>query len=538
MQHENYDTLGVMIDMSRNGVMSVPQLKEYLRYLQKMGYNCAMLYTEDTYEVEGEPFFGYMRGGYSCDELRELDAYAASLGIELIPCIQTLAHLQGFVHWKKVPVDRDDILLVGDESTYALIEKMLQSVRKCFKTDRIHIGMDEAWALGRGRYMDQNGCVPAAEIMKKHLARVCELVKKYGFEPMIWSDMFFYGCSPARKYYLPKTQMPQDVKESVPADVSLVYWDYYHESEEAYAGMLHNHKQLTEKLWFAATAWSTHGFLPLNRYSAATFRPALRACRAYGVRNLLLTTWGDDGMECARYALLPSLYRFAEYARGNEEEESIKRGFRALFGAELDDFLSLDDLNGILTGLNARTSAAPKVALYNDLFNGLLDTRVDPAQRETILAAAENWHRCAEKYPGWRYLFDSAAKLADVLAVKYDLGLRTRALYQAGDKEALRALAKSDYAALPRLIRRFARAFEKAWYRENRPTGFDVQEIRLGGLLYRVDSCRRRLLDYVNGRVDAIPELELKLLSQDFPDGAHKTWGMIVSPNRLTHKIH
>ena len=154
MQHENYDTLGVMIDMSRNGVMSVPQLKEYLGYLQKMGYNCAMLYTEDTYEVEGEPFFGYMRGGYSCDELRELDAYAASLGIELIPCIQTLAHLQGFVHWKKVPVDRDDILLVGDESTYALIEKMLQSVRKCFKTDRIHIGMDEAWALGRGRYMD------------------------------------------------------------------------------------------------------------------------------------------------------------------------------------------------------------------------------------------------------------------------------------------------------------------------------------------------------------------------------------------------
>ena len=99
MQHENYDTLGVMIDMSRNAVMSVDALKKYFVCLQKMGYNCAMLYTEDTYEVEGEPYFGYMRGGYSMAQLRELDEYAASLGIELVPCIQTLAHLQGFAHW-------------------------------------------------------------------------------------------------------------------------------------------------------------------------------------------------------------------------------------------------------------------------------------------------------------------------------------------------------------------------------------------------------------------------------------------------------
>ena len=79
-----YDTLGLMIDMSRNAVMSVAQVKEYLGYLKKMGYNCAMLYTEDTYEVQDEPYFGYMRGGYSAEDLRELDSYAASLGIEFL----------------------------------------------------------------------------------------------------------------------------------------------------------------------------------------------------------------------------------------------------------------------------------------------------------------------------------------------------------------------------------------------------------------------------------------------------------------------
>ncbi|MBR7182244.1 MAG: beta-N-acetylhexosaminidase, partial [Clostridia bacterium] len=100
----SYQTLGVMLDMSRNAVMRPDALKQYLTHLAKMGYNCVMLYTEDTYEVEGEPYFGYLRGRYTADELRDLDAFAASLGMELIPCIQTLAHLQGFVPWRQVPV--------------------------------------------------------------------------------------------------------------------------------------------------------------------------------------------------------------------------------------------------------------------------------------------------------------------------------------------------------------------------------------------------------------------------------------------------
>ena len=38
-------TFGVMLDLSRNAVMSVDTFKEYLTYLQKMGYNCVYFYT-------------------------------------------------------------------------------------------------------------------------------------------------------------------------------------------------------------------------------------------------------------------------------------------------------------------------------------------------------------------------------------------------------------------------------------------------------------------------------------------------------------
>lgn len=91
---KNFDSFGVMIDCSRNAVPNVAGLKRFFDILSQMGYNLAMLYTEDTYEVENEPYFGYKRGRYSASELRELDDYAASVGIELGPRgIQTLAHL-------------------------------------------------------------------------------------------------------------------------------------------------------------------------------------------------------------------------------------------------------------------------------------------------------------------------------------------------------------------------------------------------------------------------------------------------------------
>ena len=138
---KKYERLGVMIDMSRNAVMNVKALKEYLVLLKKMGYNSVMLYTEDTYEVEGEPFFGYMRGRYSVAEMQELDEFANNLGVELIPCIQTLAHLNQALRWGTIPVDCNDIMLVDDDRVYDLIDRMFKTLKKCFKSPYIHIGI-------------------------------------------------------------------------------------------------------------------------------------------------------------------------------------------------------------------------------------------------------------------------------------------------------------------------------------------------------------------------------------------------------------
>ncbi|MBQ8410074.1 MAG: beta-N-acetylhexosaminidase [Clostridia bacterium] len=503
---------GVMIDMSRNAVMSVSGLKRFMDLLARMGYNCILLYTEDTYEIEKEPYFGYMRGRYTTDELREIDAYGESLGIEIIPCIQTLAHLTATVRWGQFPVDNSDTLLVGHERCYELIDRMFEACSKAFKTKKIHIGMDEARLLGRGRYIDEYGYDTVDNIMKKHMERILPIANKYGYEPMIWSDMLFSKWT-GDEYYVGKTQVPQEYIDAMPEGITPVYWDYYHTEEKAYDDMIYNHKQFTDDIWFAGGVWSWAGFAPHNQFSLETMIPALDACSKNGIENIFFTMWGDNGGECSRFALLPSLFYLAEYyLRGNRDVEDIKARFQAFSGIGFDDFMLLDMPNAVggrLTTAGYPTNA-PKYMLLSDCFNGFLDWTVKEGGGAEFASIAASLRPLAE-HREYGYLFDNLAKLCHALEIKYELGVKTRAAYESGDLDALKALV-DDYAEATSRIESFSLAFEKQWMAENKPQGFDGQELRIGGVLRRLDSCRRKLIEYVEGRADRLPELDEKLL--------------------------
>ena len=511
-----FDTFGVMIDMSRNAVMSMEGLKRFLPLLKKMGYNMVMLYTEDTYEVNDEPYFGYMRGRYTKDEMKEIDAYAESLGITMIPCIQTLAHMNALFHWGKHPRDCDNILLCDDERTYTLIDRMFATLSECFKSRRIHVGMDEAHMLGRGEHLDIHGYETVNEIMKRHLDKLCTIAAKYGYEMMIWSDMFFRPWN-GGEYSIPKREVPREVIETLPESVIPVYWDYYQNEEQKYSDMIENHKQLSNDVWFAGGAWSWYGMIPFNRFTLKSMLPALDACTKHKVRNVFFTMWGDDGAECSHFSQLPSLFYLAEYARGNKDEAKIKAKFKRLVGIDFDEFMNIDCPNEVVPydGIPKNPS---KYMLYSDYFNDFLDYTVKPGAGEKYIEYARMLHETAKKSRKYGYVFDTAAKLCDVLAIKYELGLRTRKAYEAGDKEELKRLAENEYVKVGKLLKIYARAFEKQWFYDNKPHGFDIQDQRMGALIYRADSCRRRILDYVSGKIDRIDELDEVLLVSGNPE--------------------
>ncbi len=125
-------------------------------------------------------------------------------------------------------------------------------------------------------------------------------------------------------------------------------------------------------------------------------------------------------------------------------------------------------------------------------------------------------------------IFTSTALTCDILYHKYELGIKTRRAYKEGNKEMLIALAKESYTAIEKLIPKLLAASRDQWYRESKPYGFDVIERMLGGLLARTTSCKARLIDYANGKIDSIPEL----CEQILPYG-DKGESMLAAGNKI-----
>ena len=155
----NFESNGIMLDCSRNCVPRLETLKKYVLRLAEFGMNRLYLYMEDTLEIEGYPYWGYLRGRFSKEEIKECDRYALLFGITLVPCIQTLAHLRSAL---KQPAfneykDIDDILLLEDDKTEKLMMALLRTISECFSGGIVHLGMDEAAHLGRGMYLEKHG---------------------------------------------------------------------------------------------------------------------------------------------------------------------------------------------------------------------------------------------------------------------------------------------------------------------------------------------------------------------------------------------
>ena len=95
-------------------------------------------------------------GFYSQDEIREVVAYAAALGIEVMPEIELPGHMLAamaaypelgctggpYAAWTKWGVS-DEVLCVGKESTFTFLETVLGEVAELFPGEYIHIGGDE-----------------------------------------------------------------------------------------------------------------------------------------------------------------------------------------------------------------------------------------------------------------------------------------------------------------------------------------------------------------------------------------------------------
>ena len=517
-----FKTNGAMVDMSRNAVMNVKTVKTMLRKMALMGLNTYMLYTEDTYEIEEYPYFGHLRGRYTKNEIRELDAYAQKLGIELIPCIQMLGHLATHLRWAAASPYKDatNTLLVGADATYDLIEAMLRTIADCFTSRRIHVGMDETMDLGTGNYLKKNGYRDRQDIYFEHLTKVIELCKKHGFEPMMWSDMFFRLAGEGIKGYYdyhPDVKFTDEVKAKIPKGIQQVFWDYYRPSEEFYTVNIDKHYDVFGKdILFAGGVWLWSGPCPLFSRSLKFTIPALTACKNRGVEEIFATIW-LNGADCSLIFGLLGLAWYADFDyKGEYDPESVKECFKYSCGdVNYDEILNCERPERPEHPRDKQLLSLTRAFLLNDPLLGIVDKHFEGYETHNYFKGVTELLLSQKGDKGvFEPAYDTVLKLSSLLENKADFGVRLKAAYDASDKAAIEAMADECDIIIEK-IKALRQSHKASWMEYNKPFGWEVHDIRYGGLLTRFDTVKERLSAYLDGSLERIEELEAPRLRID-----------------------
>ncbi|MBR3934339.1 MAG: family 20 glycosylhydrolase [Clostridia bacterium] len=501
-QKPSFDKCGAMLDVSSGSILTIEKTKEYISYMAAFGLNTFYFYIEDMYELEGYPQFGYMRGRFSVSQLQELDSFADSLGVEVIPCIQTLAHMQHYLRWREAgPVtDMPDTLLCGSEDTYRLIDKMAETMRKAFKTKRINVGLDETFNLGKGQYEKKFGKEDATSIFEKHLRRVVEICNKYDFQPQMWSDMLFVMRSKNGQYNDTDLDFGDEMSSYLP-DVDLTYWEYLVTDEDTYDKMLKKHKSFGKKVVFAGSVWTFLQFLPSYGVTFDATIPALKACIKNDIKEVFATLWGGDGAECPMFMSIAGLAIYSEYCYRSLDctLDDIKEVME--FVGEMSyDFAMLISKYDNLTGKKNQG----RNIFYGDIFWGPLGKDFDYKDASKLYGDVLDSLKIVKST---NEDYNKLAKLLfEILKIKTPL-FYIRNPYNNKDIPALKN-ALADVERLKVLYKDLWTFHKLLWDKYCKIFGWEIHSSRYASILARLDYIADVLTKYIIGEIDAIEELE------------------------------
>lgn len=506
-----------MIDLSRNAVMNFNYFKEVIIKHALLGFNEVWLYMEDVFKIKEEPKFGYMRGSYSQEELIKMVEFAEKLGITLIPCIQTLGHFSQFLRWFSSAPYKDtyDVLKVRSDKTYDLIADIIKTIKTVFKTNKIHVGMDETFGFGFGRYYKENGYTPQPELFIEHLNKVNKICLENGFvDVYIWSDMFFRMYSKTESYYDPLITFDDAYVKMIPENVGIVYWDYYNEDEEKIEKMIIAHKKLNRKLIFASGTWI---WTKLTYDKGKTDRTALshiNAAKKHGIDEICFTQWQDDGAYCDYDSIYVGLYDVMNHIVDGSINKEV---FNNITKTNYDKEVLYSKINTF--------KGAPINYLWDDILLGIYSNEIfgyDVSKIDPVIKDYKDYIKELKENKLEGVIYDFAKLILNKLVFRRTLIKN----YQTGKplKELYPILEEME-KNLKVVIKRF----KENWFKRYKFYGLEVIESRLYVFYGRIEDAKALIEKYDNKEIDKLEFLHEPLdkkepyLSPKFTDTFYGT---------------
>jgi len=522
-----FETCGGMYDNSHGALCNIETMKFTIRKMAMMGLNMFMMYSEESYEVPEYPYFGYLRGRYSYDEVKELDDYADMFGVEIIPAMQALGHLSNTLRWSafKEIADTGDCLLVGEEKTYEFIEAMIRASAAPVRSKRIHIGFDETMSLGTGKYMTKHGYRPRIEIYLEHLIKVAEICEKMGLTPLIWSDMFFRLKGSAHGYAYDNAEIPEDIAAKIPKNIELVNASYGPTNKERYKTWFKAHLDSGREMHFAGAVHDWHGFCVNYRHTFPASEAALLACKEMNIKHAYATTWGDDSTE---RDILTDLLGFQQYAEHcyniSPSVEDVCKRYNYCVGGDANMILGMANIDvpdeANLPEIKTEALLAQfdlsddlinpsKYLMWQDTLLGKFDTELKKCNFPKHFRERGDYLRTfIGKYPEWESSLQFYIALCDAVEDKCSIGVDIKKAYDEKNMDELMRIADERIPKLIEKVRVMWLKNRELWFDRHKPFGWEVLDRRYGGLRTRLESVSYRLKDYCAGNISKLEELE------------------------------
>lgn len=315
---------GFVLDISRGKVPKLETLKELANLLVRFKYNQMQLYIEGfSFSYPGYEQYTEEQSALTADEIKELETYCRERFLELVPNQNSLGHMaawlakrefrhlaeteEGFeVKGMKLPPTTLD---AADPESLSFVTKLMDGLLPAFTSEYFHVGLDEAFELGRGKNKDKDKNKLYAEYTEK----LYEEVKKRNKKMMMWAD----GAAKST-----------EMIEQLPKDIIFMEWGY--EKEHPFAKRAEKYARAGRRFYVCPGTNSQLSITGITDNMLANIEAAAEAAVKYGAEGILLTDWGD--LHHLQYLPIsyPAIIHCAALAWNNREKEKEEELAQAL----------------------------------------------------------------------------------------------------------------------------------------------------------------------------------------------------------------
>ena len=295
---------GVMLDVSRDRVPTMPELFSIVETLAGLKINHLQLYTEHTFAYAGHEAAWRGWAPITPDELRRLDDHCHAHGIELAANQNCFGHLAAWLRLAQYahlaethdewmfdvwPRSGPFSLCPTDPASLAFVADLLGQLLPCLRSRRVNIGCDETYDVGFGRSKGEverlgGGAAGRSRVYAEFVSRVTASAERIGgprTRPQFWADIAL---------------SQPDRLADLPANLTALAWGYEPDSPfEKWCQALGD-----RPLWLCpgTSSWrSIFGRTAERRgnIDAAAQAGLAALSRGQRVEGFLTCDWGDTG---------------------------------------------------------------------------------------------------------------------------------------------------------------------------------------------------------------------------------------------------